>query len=86
MTEVSDVISLGEARSTRSGDSADWKPRDVLDRVLRMIDSGEIDPDALVVAWSERRDGKRHGRFYQATPDPLISLGLLQATIFKMQE
>jgi hypothetical protein len=83
---MKDVIPLGEVRANRSGNGADWTPREALTRVLRMIDSGEIDPDTLVVAWSEHDDNKRHAHFYQATSDPLISLGLMQATIFKMQD
>jgi hypothetical protein len=53
---------------------------------LRDIDSGKCNPDLLVVAYSEVVDGKRMGHFWQATPCGLLSLGLMQSTIFKMQD
>jgi hypothetical protein len=79
-------VSINEVKSERSGDSADWTPRDVLVKVLRMIDSGEISPDVLVVAYGQHVEGKRTGHFWQSTPDGMLSLGLMQSTIFKMQD
>jgi len=79
-------ISLGEVKSERNGDGAEWTPRDVLVKTLRMIDSGEISPEVLVVSYSTKVEGKRTGRFWQSTPDGLLSLGLMQATIFEMQD
>lgn len=47
-------ISLGELRSDRSDDAADWTPRDVLVSLLRTIDKGEIDPETLIVCFDHR--------------------------------
>lgn len=77
---------IGETRSERNRDGSLWSPREVLVAMLRDIDAGKIQPDVLVVACGERVDGKRHGHFYQSTPDGLLSLGLMQSTIFKMQD
>jgi hypothetical protein len=79
-------ISVGEVKSERSGDGANWTPRDVLVKTLRMIDGGEILPDVLVVAYGEMKEGRRQGHFWQSTSDGLLSLGLMQSTIFKMQD
>ena len=79
-------VSVGEVKSSKTGDGIDWTPRDVLVKMLRMIDSGEASPDVLVIAWGERINGRRQAHFRQSTPDGLLSLGLMQATIFKMQE
>lgn len=79
-------VSVGEIRSDKAGDGQLWTPREVLIKMLRMIDTGEASPDILVVAYGEIVDGKRQGHFWQSTTDGLLSLGLMQATIFKMQE
>lgn len=80
-------LSIGEIKSDRTGDGSQWTPRDVLVKMLRDIDSGAVNPDVLVVAWGElSANGKRQGHFYQSTPDGFLSLGLMQATIFKMQD
>jgi hypothetical protein len=79
-------ISLGEVRAEQSGECTDWSPRDVLVKMLRMIDSGEVSPDVLVVAYSRMVEGKRMGHFWQSTPCGMLSLGLMQSTIFKMQD
>jgi hypothetical protein len=78
--------SIGETRADRSGDGSLWSPREVLVAILRDIDGGKIQPDVLVVAWGEVGAGKRQGHFNQSTHDGLLSLGLMQATIFKMQD
>lgn len=74
--------SITEAKVDRTHDARDWTPRDVLIRMLRDIDEGKINPDALVVSY---RDGRR-AHFWSASPDSLVSIGLLQRTIFQMQE
>lgn len=74
--------SITEARVDRSHDARAWTPRDALIRTLRDIDEGRIVPDALVISF---RDGGR-ANFWSASPCALVTLGLLQHTIFKMQE
>jgi hypothetical protein len=46
--------SVNEVRSMRSGNAADWSPREALIQMLRDIDSGAIQPDALIVSFRER--------------------------------
>jgi hypothetical protein len=87
MTDFGDhPVSLAELKAERSHDATTWTPRDVLLKMLRDIDSGKCNPDLLVVAYSEVVNGKRSGHFWQATPCGLLSLGLMQSTIFKMQD
>lgn len=78
--------SIAEIRSEQADDSALHAPRDALIAVLRMIDSGEENVDALVVCYRHWVDGKARARFMQATPDGLVTLGLLQTIAFQMQD
>ena len=69
---------IGEIRFDRSQNAAHWTPRDALIAMLRLIDSGEIDPDALVVVWRQHKgNGKTDSGYYAAAPDVHASLGLL---------
>ena len=78
---------LGEARAAKNGHADDWAPRDLLIALLREIDSGEVDIDALVISFRQRKpDGNYTGHFRVASPDPFVSIGLLRITEFKMQE
>ena len=77
---------IGEIRSDKTEDCADWKPRDALIDVLRRIDSG-LDVESLIVCWRQNNsDGKQTGHFRTATPDSFVSMGLLSHTMYKLQE
>jgi hypothetical protein len=78
---------IGRLRSDRTGSCTDWSPRDVLIEMLRRIDAGETDIDAMVVCWRARHaDRDATGHFLQASPDPMVTLGLLSMTAYKMQD
>lgn len=66
---------LGERRSSRSHNGADWSPRDLLMRMLRDHDSGETPLDCLVVAFM----GPKGSGFWSAAPNVIVALGLLAA-------
>ena len=70
---------IGELRSDKTSDASKWTPRDCLITLLREIDNG-ADIDALVISYRQTEDGKQRGRYYQATPDGLVTLGLLSST------
>jgi hypothetical protein len=78
---------IGEIRSDRSDRAADWSPREALIAMLRDIDSGKVDPDAMVIAFRDKAEpGKSpDSGFYTASPDGLTTLGLLTRTIDKIQ-
>jgi len=77
---------LGQHRAERSQLCCDWEPRDALLELLGRIDRGEIKPDAMVICWRQiNPDGSQGGHFLQATPDMMVTLGLLSLTAFKMQ-
>ena len=79
--------SIGELKSDRTDDCKDWTPRDVLIHVLRGIDKGEINTSVLLVAWTESTEGRHSkGHFRVSSSDALVTMGLLQTTMFKMQE
>ena len=78
--------SLGELRSDKSDRASDWTPRDALISVLRDIDTGVINPDALVISYRQpAADGHGSSAFVMASPDPLICLGLLARSAFRIQ-
>ncbi|MGL5734197.1 MAG: hypothetical protein ACRCYS_04950 [Beijerinckiaceae bacterium] len=78
--------SLGEVRSERSERASDWTPRDALISVLRDIDAGAIAPDALIISYRlPTPDGIGSTSFVMASPDPLVCLGLLARSAFRIQ-
>lgn len=42
---------IGEARAAKSGRPDHWTPREVLVRLLRMIDAGEENPSQIVIIY-----------------------------------
>ncbi len=80
-------VSLTEARAQRSEDSRLWTPRDALISLLRDIDSGEINPDALVtVCRTKDEDGSYRTTFANATPDVHVAMGLLARGQFRLMD
>lgn len=71
--------SIGEIKSDRSHNGADWTPREALIDLLREIDAGRITPDALVICFRTKAEpGKTTTGFRSAAPDIHIATGLLQ--------
>lgn len=65
-------------RSDKTESARDWKPRDALISVLREIDSGEIDPEVLVIAMKcTDAKGKERFNYRVSSPDPFLTFGLL---------
>lgn len=55
--------------------------------MLRDIDSGEINPDALVaVCRTKDEDGSYRTTFVNATPDVHVAMGLLSRGQFRLME
>lgn len=80
-------VSLTEARANREEDSRRWTPRDALISLLRDIDSGKINPNALVAVcrWLDG-EGVYHTTFVNATPDIHVAMGLLARGQFRLME
>lgn len=76
--------SVNELRSARSGDAADWSPREALIQMLRDIDAGVIKPDALIVSFRERLERGFRTSFSAACPDSGVMLALLEQTKFRI--
>ena len=88
MTEYGNhPVSLTEARANREYDSRLWTPRDALISLLRDIDNGVINPDALVaVCRTKGEDGSYRTTFVNATPDVHVAMGLLTRGQFRLME
>ena len=76
--------SVNEVRSARSGNAADWTPREVLIQILRDIDSGTIQPDALIVSFRQKVERGFRTSFSAACPDSGVMLALLEQTKFRI--
>lgn len=80
-------VSLTEAKANRDQDSRLWTPRDALISLLRDIDSGEINPNALVAVCRHQDDGGAYRTtFVNATPDIHVAMGLLARGQFRLME
>lgn len=78
-------ISLAEAKADKERNGSFWTPRDALISILRSIDNGEINPDALVCFVSDVGENGQHStRFYNASPDNYTCLGLIEMGKFKI--
>ena len=78
--------SMTEIKGNKSQNGAKWTPRDALVSLLRAIDRGEANPDALVIAYrTKREDGNTFSHYYQACPDHHTAIGVLEAAKFKLQ-
>lgn len=78
-------VSLAAVRAEKSGNGADWTPRDALIDILRQIDSGEIEPDALIVCYAKNET--RTGGFCTysvSSPNALTTLGMLARCISRV--
>ena len=71
-------VSINQLRCARSGNAADWTPRDILIHLLREIDSGRLNPESLVTVFREKREGGYMTDYCSACPDSQVMLGLLE--------
>jgi DNA invertase Pin-like site-specific DNA recombinase len=70
--------SITELRANKTGAARDWTPRDCLVDMLRQIDSGELNPDAIVVVYRVDRGENQTGiGSVKATPDLHVALQML---------
>ena len=68
--------SLGEVKSGRTMDSADWTPRDCLISMLREIDNG-LEVNLLVISLRYKDGNIQRFRFSQSSNNGVDSVGLL---------
>lgn len=66
---------ISELKSNKSGKASDWTPRDAIIAALRDIDSGEVDPETLIIGY---HDKKINGpRWYWVGPNRYTMVGIL---------
>lgn len=71
--------SISEIRGDKAGNGKEWKPRDALIAALRDLDSGEINPDYVVIVIGKvKDDGGTSTTYYQATPNAYVMLGMIE--------
>lgn len=80
MTDFKDhPVSITERKSDLADENSGtlWTPRDALIRMLRQIDNGEIEPDALIICY---RDVKANEiSFKQSSPSLYLTMGIMEA-------
>lgn len=79
--------SIAELRSERNRNAADWSPRDALVSLLRSIDSGEVETDALVIVFRTKHPerGSTSTHYRSSGPDPHVTYGMMVSAMHKMQ-
>lgn len=60
-----DIINLNEARAVKASDNRLWSPVEMLQAVIRDIQSGEINPKRIVVHYFEQEEPDK-GSIYNA--------------------
>lgn len=76
---------IDEIRANKSHSAADISPRSTLIGLLRQIDSGEIEPETLVVVWASKIvDSRRTSGWSASGHDLLAQVGLLQRSMLRM--
>lgn len=82
--------SITERKSDNDPEGASvWTPRDLLIRMLRRIDSGEIEPSTLVLCWEDEKVkvGQTGGiGFSQQSESVYRSIGVMEAAKLLMLE
>jgi len=76
--------SLNDIRSSRTNDGADWTPRECLIDMLRCIDSGEIDPQTLIIIAARVSDSKSDVFYSLSSPNALMTLGAMDRARHRM--
>lgn len=61
-------LTMGELRSEKTQDGSNWKPRDLLIKMLRDIDNG-LEVNTVVCFYTKIVEGQERIGFYQASPD-----------------
>ena len=89
--DESHVVNISEVLARRKSDASLWKPIDVLEQLIREIDSGEISPDAMVVVYRHHANGdekcsKTLTGYSVSAPDMHVALGLLSRAMFQINE
>lgn len=78
--------SVAEVRSDKTMRADQWSVRDALIAALRDLDSGKISPDAVIVAWGKVGDGDITINWYLASPNPFMSLGLMDRVKHRLND
>jgi hypothetical protein len=68
---------LAERRAEEKGDSILWTPVDALLACLRDIENGEINPERLVIHFTEMVDEDRHFNYYVSNVTTMEHAGML---------
>lgn len=81
--------SIAAHKACKADKASLWAPRDVLIDMLKAIDSGEVDPDAIVIFSRERRkenDGHVNGAgFLVSSPDYHTTIGVAETGLFNLK-
>ena len=80
-------VSVTEVRAHKSQKAKDWTARDALIDTLRRIDSGELNPTALVICIGAlNADGTTDTHYSNFAGNVYQTLGLLERVKYMLQE
>ena len=85
---MSDIADISLERAKRAvDDCAAWNPRDALVEMLADIDSGKVDPWAMVIAFVEKTDdGGNSTGFRNACPDIITAQGVMSRVAWRLND
>ena len=75
---------LAERRAQSESDCRLWTPADALLACLRDIESGEIDPENLVIHFSQKIDDDRTYNYYASNVTTMQHAGLLAMALARV--
>jgi hypothetical protein len=79
MTDFRDApVSLGERRALNEDNCSRWTPRELLMHLLREMDSGKFNPDALVVCYLKVEDAGTRTGMRRAKASVMQTIALLE--------
>lgn len=82
--DFENVVSLNAERAAQNNDGSLVSPREALLDMLRLIDTGEVAPDTLVISFLTTEDGLLSHGFLNASTDAISSISALEMTRHKI--
>lgn len=71
-------VSLAEARAQKAKNASLWAPRDALIDVLRRIDAGEVNPEAILIVYRFKEGEDRFTEWTRSGDNEAVFIGMLE--------
>lgn len=83
---MSDITDISELRAKAAkNDASKWNPQDAIKGFADELATGAVNPDCLIICYTEIVDGKQQVGYRNVTPSGLIALGILDRVKWHIQ-